>query len=111
MQTVQASVTRSQKRKKFMSQKYPCLKESISQKLSRLKGREISLDEADELQSFTYSSTIEPAPMVIRAVPRFWIACNGKSVNHKKRTCQAEAQASRFWVRFSGIIMILEIPA
>ena len=42
MQTVQASVTRSQKRKKFMSQKYPCLKERISQKLSRLKRREIS---------------------------------------------------------------------
>ena len=37
MQTVQASVTRSQKRKKFMSQKYPCLKEGINQKLSRLK--------------------------------------------------------------------------
>ena len=49
--------------------------------------------------------------MVIRAVPRFWIACNRKSVNHKKRTCQAEAQASKFWLRFSGIIMILKIPA
>ena len=37
------------------------------------------------MQSFTYSSTIEPAPMVIRAVPRFWIACNRKSVKQSQK--------------------------